>query len=63
MHAGFWVAALGLMLVLEGIMPFAFPATWRTVLRKVSEFRDGQLRFIGLSMMLTGLLLVYLVRQ
>jgi uncharacterized protein len=61
--AEFWVAAFGLMLVLEGIMPFAFPAVWRNVLRKVSEFRDGQLRFIGFAMMLVGLLVVYLVRQ
>ncbi len=59
----FWVAAFGLMLVLEGIMPFAFPAAWRIVLRKVSGFQDGQVRFIGLSLMLTGLLVVYLVRQ
>lgn len=59
----FWIAALGLMLVLEGIMPFAFPAAWRMVLRKVSEFRDGQLRFIGFFMMLTGLLVVYWVGQ
>ena len=59
----YWIAAFGLMLVLEGIMPFAFPSVWRAVLRQVSGFHDGQLRFIGLSMMLTGLLFVYLVRQ
>lgn len=59
----FWLAAFGLMLVLEGIMPFALPAAWRAVLRRASEFRDGQLRFIGFSMMLTGLLVVYLVGQ
>jgi uncharacterized protein YjeT (DUF2065 family) len=59
----FWVAALGLMLVLEGIMPFAFPAAWRSVLRRVSEFQDGQLRFIGLAMMLAGFLVVYVVTQ
>ncbi len=55
----FWLAALGLMLVLEGIMPFLFPASWRETLRKVSQFQDGQARFIGLTLMLAGLLLIY----
>jgi len=59
----FWIAAFGLMLVLEGIMPFVYPAVWRAVLRRVSALHDGQARFIGLSMMLTGFLVVYLVRQ
>jgi uncharacterized protein YjeT (DUF2065 family) len=60
---GFWAAAFGLMLVLEGIMPFALPSAWRSVLRKVADLQDGQLRFIGLSMMLTGILVVYVVRE
>lgn len=59
----FWIAAFGLMLVLEGIMPFVHPAAWRAVLRRVSAFHNGQARVIGLSMMLTGFLVVYLVRQ
>ncbi len=59
----FWIAAFGLMLVLEGIMPFVFPAAWRMVLHRVSGLQDGQVRFIGLSMMLMGLLVVYWVRQ
>ncbi len=59
----FWIAAFGLMLVLEGIMPFVYPTVWRAVLRRVSALHDDQARFIGLSMMLTGFLVVYLVRQ
>lgn len=58
----YWLAALGLMLVLEGIMPFVFPAAWRETLRKASEFQDGQARFIGLSLMLSGLLLIYWIK-
>ena len=57
--SNFWLAALGLMLVLEGIMPFLFPSEWRATLRKVSHFQDGQARFIGLTLMLSGLLLIY----
>jgi len=54
--------AFGLMLVLEGIMPFLFPSAWRETLHKLTQFRDGQLRFLGLTLMLSGLLLIYWVR-
>ena len=54
--------AFGLMLVLEGIMPFLFPSAWRETLHKLTQFQDGQLRFLGLTLMLSGLLLIYLVR-
>lgn len=59
----FWIAAFGLMLVLEGMMPFVFPSAWRAVLRRASALHNDQARFIGLSMILTGFLVVYLVRQ
>lgn len=53
--------AMGLMLVLEGLMPFLAPAAWRETLRKLITFQDGQLRFLGLTLMLSGLLLIYWV--
>lgn len=53
--------ALALMLVLEGMMPFLFPAVWRETLSKLAQFQDGQIRFIGLVLMLSGLLLFYWV--
>lgn len=56
-----WMA-LGLMLVLEGMMPFLFPSTWRETLYKLTRFQDGQLRFLGLTLMLSGLLLIYWVK-
>ncbi|OHC83826.1 MAG: hypothetical protein A3J87_03700 [Sideroxydans sp. RIFOXYB12_FULL_59_6] len=55
----FWLAALGLMLVLEGLMPFIFPKPWRQTLRNLSQLQDGQVRFLGLTLMLSGLLLIY----
>ena len=60
--SNYWLAAFGLMLVLEGIMPFLFPSAWRETLRKVAQFQDGQARFIGLTLMLCGVLLIYLVK-
>lgn len=52
--------AVGLMLVLEGIVPFAAPALWRDAFRRLIVLRDGQLRFMGLMSMLIGLLLLWL---
>jgi uncharacterized protein YjeT (DUF2065 family) len=54
--------AFGLMLVIEGIMPFLAPAAWREMLTKVSALADGQIRFFGLSMMAAGLVLLALAR-
>ncbi len=46
--------ALALMLVLEGIMPFAAPAKWREMFSRLLELSDGQIRFIGLALILSG---------
>ena len=61
MSGSLW-AAFALMLVLEGILPFLMPALWRDTFRRITEFTDGQIRFFGLSSMLVGLLILYLVR-
>ena len=56
-------AAIALMLVIEGILPFTSPKLWRDTFRKLTEMSDGQIRFIGLTSMLVGLLLLYFVRS
>jgi uncharacterized protein YjeT (DUF2065 family) len=50
--------AMALMLVFEGLMPFVSPARWRAVVERISRLSDGQIRFVGLSSMLVGLLLL-----
>jgi uncharacterized protein len=57
------LTALALMLVIEGVLPFLMPAVWRQTFRKLTEMSDGQIRFIGLTSMLAGLLLLYIVRH
>jgi uncharacterized protein YjeT (DUF2065 family) len=54
--------ALGLMLLLEGLLPFLSPATWRDMFRRILALTDGQLRFFGLASLLAGLALVALAR-
>ncbi|HSG23596.1 MAG TPA: DUF2065 domain-containing protein [Azonexus sp.] len=50
--------AFALMLVLEGIMPFIAPAAWRETFRRLIQLSDGQIRFVGLTSMLIGLVLI-----
>ena len=54
------LVAFALMLVLEGILPFLMPGIWRDTFRRLTEMTDGQIRFVGLSSMLVGVLLLYL---
>lgn len=56
------LAAVGLMLVLEGILPFLAPRLWREGFRKLLELGDGQMRFLGLLAMLGGLALIAITR-
>jgi uncharacterized protein YjeT (DUF2065 family) len=53
--------AFALMLVLEGLLPFVAPRVWRDTFRRVTEMSDGQIRFIGLSSMLIGLVLMVIL--
>jgi hypothetical protein len=53
------LSALGLMLIFEGVMPFLFPTRWRQALAMLAQLQDGQMRFVGLTLMLSGLLLIY----
>jgi len=54
--------AFALMLVLEGVLPFVAPATWRDTFRRLIQFSDGQIRFIGLTSMIVGLILILLFK-
>ena len=56
-----WLAAIGLLLVIEGILPFAAPAMWREGFRRMLDLRDGQLRFIGAASMLGGVFLLMIL--
>lgn len=56
-----WVAALALLLVIEGLMPLLGPAQWRRFFEQVLALGDGQIRFIGLVSVLAGCLLLLLV--
>jgi len=55
------LTAVALVLVIEGALPFISPGLWREAFRRIMELSDGQVRFIGLTLMLAGLLLLLLL--
>ena len=61
MSAETLLAALALVLVIEGLMPLLGPAQWRKFFEQVLALGDGQIRFIGLASVLIGLLLLWIV--
>ncbi|MEO5342707.1 MAG: DUF2065 domain-containing protein [Gammaproteobacteria bacterium SHHR-1] len=56
------LAALALVLVIEGLMPFLSPRRMRETLQLVTQMDDRNLRLLGLGSMVSGVLLLYLVR-
>ena len=47
--------ALGLVLIIEGLLPFLSPKGWRGVFEQALKLSDGQIRFYGLAGVLAGL--------
>ncbi|WJW74818.1 DUF2065 domain-containing protein [Thiohalobacter sp. IOR34] len=55
-------AALALVLVIEGMLPFLNPAAMRRAWLQMAQLDDRSLRIAGLLSMLAGIGLLYLVR-
>ncbi len=53
--------ALCLVLVIEGIVPFLYPRRWREMVMMLSEVDDRSMRIAGLTSMLLGTGLLYLI--
>lgn len=56
------LTAFCLVLVIEGIIPFANPGRWRKLVASMAQVPDQQLRIMGLLSMTIGVLLLYLFR-
>jgi uncharacterized protein len=55
------LSALALVLVIEGLLPFLSPVVWRRVFERATQLSDGQIRFLGLSSMIVGLVALLLL--
>ena len=56
------ITALGLVLVLEGLVYAVFPRQMKSMLKSIIEYSDSTLVWIGISTALSGLFLIWLVR-
>jgi len=52
------MSACALMLVAEGLLPFLSPSSWRRIFEKATQMSDGQIRFLGLTSMLAGIVML-----
>lgn len=57
-----FISAIALVLVIEGIMPFISPNSWRQTMLQASQLPNRVLRVIGLVSMLFGVVLLYFMR-
>jgi hypothetical protein len=55
-------AAVALLMVLEGILPFVSPGAMKNLFARLSALRDQELRLAGLGSMLAGLVILFVVR-
>jgi hypothetical protein len=58
-----FLAALGLVFVIEGLVFAAFPAQAKRAMQSVFDTPDMSLRVIGIGSAVVGLILVWLVRS
>ena len=56
------LVAFALVLVLEGIVPFLNPQAMRRAMLALAQMNDNTLRSAGLTVMVAGCLLLYVVR-
>ena len=54
-------AAVALVFIIEGMLPFISPNRWRNLLKVANEMDDRVIRNVGLGSMLLGVVLLYLV--
>jgi len=58
----YFLSVIGLVLIIEGSPYFLFPEKLKRYLAQIVNISDGYLRVIGLVVMLTGLIVLYLSR-
>lgn len=54
-------AAVALVFIIEGMLPFISPNRWRNLLQVANEMDDRVIRNVGLGSMLFGIILLYVV--
>jgi len=56
------LAALALVLVIEGLLPFINPHSYKNTMQQMLSLPEKTIRMIGFGSMLAGVIMLYLVR-
>lgn len=56
------IPALALVLVIEGLLPFLSPRSWREAMSQAARLPDNVLRSLGFVSMMAGVIILYFVR-
>ncbi len=57
------LTALALVLIIEGLLPFASPGRYRQMVAEIQRLSDNNIRSVGLVVIIVGLVLLYMVRS
>ncbi|MBN2864884.1 MAG: DUF2065 domain-containing protein [Thiotrichales bacterium] len=52
------IAAIALLFIMEGLLPFIFPNFWKKMMREATELPETQLRVMGLLSITVGMLIL-----
>lgn len=59
----FFICVIGMVMIIEGLPYFAWPAKMKLWISTIIDMPDGNLRKLGFTLMMLGLLCVYLGKQ
>ena len=62
MNWGDLLAALALLLILEGLIPFFSPRGYKNMVQQMADMPEKMLRNVGMVLMVIGLVVLFLVR-
>ena len=62
MNGGDVLAALALVMIIEGIIPFISPQGYKNTMQQLTAMPESTLRGIGFGLMLVGAVCLYFVR-
>ena len=57
------LTAVALVLIIEGMVPFIGPGKYRQIVAQMAQLSDNHLRTVGLVIMVTGVVLLFIVRS
>ena len=57
------LTAFALVLVIEGLLPFASPGRYRQMVAEIVRLSDNHIRTVGLVIIVIGLVMLFVIRQ